>query len=228
MRTRVLLADAHNLFRAGMSALLRARGIEIVAEASDGASALEMARRTCPDLVLADAELPGLDAWALTRRLRRELPQARVILLTEVVDRVQLLAAVKSGVQGCMLKDTETETFLALLSEAARGGTPLSPPLAAVLLRELSERLGEEDSNAQPVNAELNTREREILALIAKGMTNRDVAARLHLSENTIKYHLKNISQKWHLHTRAQAVAYALQTGALEPMRRGDGGTGDK
>lgn len=213
MTARILLADAHPLFRDGLAALLRARGFQVIGQVADGPSAIECAQQLHPDLLLVDVALPGLDGMAVARELARATPCARVILLLDSPNRAQLLEALKSGAQGCILKDTDTERFLELVEDAVRGHVAFSAELVSVLFHELAERLEKEEQVGTQV--ELSAREREILALVAQGLTNRQIAARLNLSENTVKYHLKNILQKTHFHTRAQAVAFAAQKGLL-------------
>ena len=209
MSTRVLLADDHPLFREGVAALLRARGYEVVAEASDGLQALELAREHQPDLILMDINMPRLDGLAATRVLTTENPNAHVVMLTISDGDENLFEAIKSGAQGYLLKNTETETFFAMIE----GEAPISRQLAGKILREFARQMSDEKKESPPT---LSARENQVLALIAEGLSNRDVATRVNLSENTVKYHLKNILQKLHLRNRTQAVAYAVQSGLLK------------
>lgn len=217
MTTRILLVDTHRLWRDGVAALLQQRGFEIVGKAESGSCALELAHRTQPELILLDAALPGLNPLALTRRITEELPRTRVILLVESADHQLLLHAIQSGARGILLRDSDTGRFLDLIQDAAWGQTPLSAPLASGLFQYLASLLQQpipHSANAGPTR--LCPREREILGLVSQGMDNRHIATRLSLSENTIKYHLKNIFQKWHVHTRTQAVAHAVELGLLD------------
>ncbi len=215
MSLRVVLADDHPLFRDGVASLLRARGFEIVGEASNGRDALEMIRRIHPDLVLMDIHMPELDGLAATRIITTEMPQVRVVILTVSDDDDDVFEAIKSGAQGYLLKSTDTRAFFDLLEGAARGETPLSGRLASRILREFAKRMNNEPADAARDDA-LSEREKEVLVFASDGLTNREIAARLNLSENTIKYHFKNILEKLHLRNRAQAVAYAVQSGLLK------------
>lgn len=219
MNSRVVLADDHPLFRDGVASLLRARGFEIVGEAGNGREALELIRRVQPDLVLMDIHMPELDGLAATRVLATELPNVRVIILTVSDDDDDVFEAIKSGAQGYLLKSTDTRTFFDLIEGAARGETPLSGRLAARILREFAKHMNTEDTGASIEDA-LSEREKQVLALAAEGLTNREIAARITLSENTIKYHFKNILEKLHLRNRAQAVVYAVQSGLLKPKQK--------
>ncbi|MBI4674265.1 MAG: response regulator transcription factor [Chloroflexi bacterium] len=216
MNLRVVLADDHPLFRDGVASLLRARGFEIVGEAANGREVLETIRRTHPDLVLMDIHMPELDGLAATRILTSEMPAVRVVILTVSDDDEDVFEAIKSGAQGYLLKSTDTRTFFDLIEGAARGETPLSGRLASRILREFAKRMNNEPAEAAKDDA-LSEREKEVLAFASEGLTNREIAGRLNLSENTIKYHFKNILEKLHLRNRAQAVAYALQSGLLKP-----------
>jgi DNA-binding NarL/FixJ family response regulator len=218
MAARVLLADDHPLFRDGVAALLQARGFEVVGEASDGLEALELARQLHPDLVLMDIHMPRLNGLDATRVMSAELTGTRVVMLTVSDDDADLFEAIKSGAQGYVLKNTDTRTFFELLNGAAQGEAPISRRLAGKILNEFARRASEEKKPAQGPE-ELSEREKEVLRFVAEGLTNRDIGARLSLSENTIKYHLKNILQKLHMRNRAQAVAFALQSGFLRPKK---------
>jgi DNA-binding NarL/FixJ family response regulator len=166
-------------------------------------------------MVLMDINMPRLDGLAATRLISAELPQTRVVILTISEQDENLFEAIKSGAQGYLLKNTETQAFFELLNAAAAGEAPISKKLAGKLLHEFARQAAAAPA-ASPPGSELGDREQEVLRLVTDGLTNRDIAARLNLSENTVKYHLKNIMQKLHLRNRAQAVAYALQSGLLK------------
>ncbi|MCG3139464.1 MAG: Transcriptional regulatory protein DegU [Anaerolineae bacterium] len=216
MSVRVVLADDHPLFRDGIASLLRARGFEIVGEANNGREALELIRRTHPDLVLMDIHMPELDGLATTRILTSEMPEVRVVILTVSDDDNDVFEAIKSGAQGYLLKNSDTRAFFDLIEGAARGETPLSGRLASRILREFAKHMNRETVEMSNEDA-LSEREKEVLTLAAEGLTNREIAARVNLSENTIKYHFKNILEKLHLRNRAQAVVFAVQSGLLKP-----------
>ncbi len=214
MSVRILLADDHPLFREGVSALLGARGYDVVAEAGDGMEALEKARELKPDVILMDIHMPQLDGLAATRVITTELPETRVVMLTVSDDDDDLFEAIKSGAHGYLLKNTETQAFFNLLAGVTNGEAPISRQLAGKILKEFARKMA--DGRGGGDSETLSDREKQVLRLVAEGLINRDIAERLNLSENTIKYHLKNILQKLHLHNRAQAVAYAMQSGLLK------------
>jgi DNA-binding NarL/FixJ family response regulator len=218
MATRVLLADDHPLFRDGVAALLEARGFEVVGQAGDGLEALELTRQLHPDLVLMDIHMPRLDGLEATRIISAEFPSARVIVLTVSDDDENLFEAINSGAQGYVLKNTDTETFFELLNGAVQGEAPISRRLASKILHEFARKPSEDKEQVERPE-ELSAREKQVLRFVAEGLTNRDIGAQMSLSENTIKYHLKNILQKLHLRNRAQAVAYAMQSGLVTPKK---------
>ncbi|MDF3016944.1 MAG: two component transcriptional regulator, LuxR family [Thermomicrobiales bacterium] len=199
---RVLIADDHALFRDGLRSLLEAHGVTVVAEARNGREAVELARIHHPDVVLMDLTMPELGGLAATRLLTAELPDA------------DLFEAVKSGAQGFLPKDLEATRFFELLEGVTRGEPALTPSLA----RKVLGAFARPDSGPAPQPADaLTTREREVLELLVQGITsNRELAERLFVSENTIKYHLRHILDKLHLQNRAQVIAYALRHGLVE------------
>ncbi|MBI4319730.1 MAG: response regulator transcription factor [Chloroflexi bacterium] len=219
---RVLLVDDHGLFREGLGSLLRFKGVEVVGEAANGALGCELALRLRPDLVLMDLAMPEMNGLEATRRLREEMPELPVVVLTASEEDDDLFEAVKAGAQGYVLKSVDGETFVNLLQRAAKGEAALTPALAAKILTEFA-RLGHAGSAAsEPAPASrgaldlvepLTTREREVLELVVDGLSNRDIADRLVVSENTVKYHLRNILDKLHLQSRAQVVSFALRHG---------------
>jgi DNA-binding NarL/FixJ family response regulator len=208
---RILIADDHALFRDGLRSLLEARGIEVVGEARNGREAIELARRYHPDIVLMDLTMPEVDGLTATRAVSTELPAVRVVILTASDDEADLFEAVKSGAQGYLLKNLEANEFFEALESVMQGEPVLTPHLARRLLQELAR------GQASREHGSLTDREREILELLVQGITsNRELAERLFISENTVKYHLKNIMAKLHLDNRAKVVAYALRTGLVK------------
>lgn len=213
---RVLIADDHALFRDGLRSLLEAHGSEVVAEARNGREAVELARAERPDVVLMDLAMPELGGLAATRLLTAELPDVRVVVLTASEDDADLFEAVKSGAQGFLSKDLEAARFFALLDGVMRGEPALTPGLAGKVLREFARPAASAPSERGPTV--LTDRERDVLGFLVEGVTsNRELAERLFVSENTVKYHLRNILDKLHLQNRAQVVAYALRHGLIEP-----------
>lgn len=217
---RVLLADDHALFRAGIASLLRAWGMDVVGQAGNGLEALELARRLRPDLVLMDITMPGCDGLEATRLIKAELPDVRVVIVTVFEDDEHLFDAIKSGAEGYLFKDTSEQEFEQTLAAVAAGEPALSPGLAAKILDEFT-RLAREGPAKQADEGGLTAREREVLQLVAQGSTNREVAAGLHLSEHTVNFHVKNILRKLHLKNRTHAAAYAVRTGLVHPPDKG-------
>jgi DNA-binding NarL/FixJ family response regulator len=217
---RVLIADDHGLFRDGMRSLLEARGIEVVGEARNGGEAVELALRLQPDIVLMDLSMPQLGGLEATRLLSAQAPEISVVVVTASDDDADLFEAIKSGAQGYIFKNLEAEQFFPLLEGVTRGEPALTPKLAAKLLREFAHPAPtrREDEPAEGLTA----REREVLELLVAGVTsNRDLAERLVVSENTVRYHLRNILDKLHVRNRAQVIAYAVRSGLVAQPRPG-------
>jgi DNA-binding NarL/FixJ family response regulator len=210
---RVLVADDHPLFRDGIVSLLAARDFDVVATAGDGAETVRRARELRPDLVLMDLQMPGLSGTDATRLIKAERPETRVVMLTAFDDDDNLFEAIKSGADGYMLKSLRSEEFFTLLGGLARGEAAISPPLAIRILREFGRREDPRDA----VDEQLTEREMEVLALVADGASNREIAEALFISENTVKYHMRHILGKLHLRNRAEAVAFALRHGLVRP-----------
>ncbi len=214
---RVLLADDHPLFRDGVRSLLAARGVEVVGEAGDGQEAVEAALRLRPDVVLMDITMPRLDGLAATRLIKARLPEIKIVMLTVSDEDRTLFEAVKSGAQGYLLKNLQAEEFFTLLSGIERGEAPISRGLAGRILEEFARHPGGQEGGADA----LTEREQEVLRAVSGGGSNREVAAALHISENTVKFHMKNILDKLHLRNRAEVVAYAARKGFLPPYPTG-------
>lgn len=211
---RLLIADDHPLFRDGLRSLLEARGIDVIGEARNGQDAIEQARRMRPDVILMDLSMPEMNGLAATRLLSAEHPEIKVIILTASEDDADLFEAIKSGAQGYIFKNLDSDAFFGLLEGVARGEPALTPGLARKLIGEFA-RPSAPSSASKPSSADhLTEREHDVLELLVAGVTsNRDLAERLVLSENTVKYHLRNILDKLHVQNRAQVVAYALRHG---------------
>ena len=212
---RVLIADDHALFRDGLRSLLEAHGITVVGEARNGHEAVELARVHRPDVVLMDLAMPQLNGLGATRLLTAELPQIAVVVLTASEDDEDLFEAIKSGAQGFLPKDLEARHFFELLEGVARGEPALTPTLARKVLGAFARPDPEPVASASEA---LTERERGVLELLVQGVTsNRELADRLFVSENTVKYHLRNILQKLHVQNRAQVIAYAVRHGLIPP-----------
>jgi DNA-binding NarL/FixJ family response regulator len=216
---RVLLADDHGLFLEGLSNLLRAGGHQVIGAAHDGLEALELARTLHPDVILMDIRMPGCDGLCATRLIKAELPEIKIVMLTTSAEDDDLFEALKSGASGYLLKDLEPNQLFDYLAGLGRGEAPLSRELSARLLAEfahqanmLDERAAAGLPDALP-GPELTPRQREILGLVADGLSYKQVGAALNLSEHTVKYHMAEILQRLHLKNRDQVVAYARRSG---------------
>jgi len=211
----VLIADDHALFRDGLRSLLEARSIEVVAEARNGREAVSLARQHLPEIVVMDLSMPEMSGLEATRLISVELPDIKVVVLTASEDDADLFEAIKSGAQGFLPKDIESARLFSLLDGVMRGEPALTPGLARKLLSEFAHPAAARQ--AQPPTL-LTDREREVLELLVEGVTsNHDLADRLFISENTVKYHLRNILSKLHLQNRAQVIAYAVRNHLVEP-----------
>jgi len=216
---RVLIADDHPVFLDGLAALLRAGpGTELVGAAVDGGDAVELARTTQPDVVVMDLRMPGLNGIEAIRRILAECPQAAVIVLTMFDDDDSVFAALRAGARGYLLKGADQEAIRRAIQAAAAGEAIFGPELAVRVLgfmTNLPERIA-------PPFPELTGREREILGLVARGQPNAAIAARLFLSEKTIRNNVSNILVKLQAADRAQAIVLAREAGLggqLSPAR---------
>lgn len=213
---RLLLADDHPLFLAGLRLMLASHGFEVLGTASDGLEALEKVRALRPDMVLMDIQMPHLDGLAALRVIRAEQPDTRVVMLTMSADDEKLFQAIKCGACGYLLKSQPAEEFFALLEGAARGEMALSPGLASRILREL-DRLSAtaRTSGERELTDSLSTRQVEVLTLVAQGLTYKEVGAKLFLTERTIKYHMGEIVARLQMENRDQVLELARRTGLI-------------
>ena len=218
-KIRVILVDDQLLFRRGVRALLEEEpGIEVVGEASDGREGVELARATRPDAVLMDVNMPVLNGIEATRIIKSERPETKIVALTVSDEDQDLFEAIKAGAQGYLLKDLRPEELFEMIRGVMRGETPISPAVAGKLLNEFRKRPWHEPSEA--AGWDLTARELEVLQLVAEGLGNAEIAARLYIVEGTVKNHLHNILEKLHLENRVQAAAYAIREGLVEPPRK--------
>jgi DNA-binding NarL/FixJ family response regulator len=218
---RVLIADDHALFRDGLRSLLELHGIEVVGEARTGREAVDQARRLQPEVVLMDLDMPEMDGLTATRLISAQQPELKVVMLTGSEEDADLFEAIKSGAQGYLYKNLASEDLFRLLDGVGRGEPALTPALARKLLGEFAQP-SHPPRRPVPTSHEgleaLTEREREVLELLVQGITsNRELADRLVISENTVKYHLRNILDKLHVQNRAQVIAYALRESAADP-----------
>lgn len=216
---RILLVDDHGLFLEGLQNLLRAGGHQVVGAARDGVEGVELARKLRPDVVFMDIRMPRCDGICATRLIHAELPAIKVVMLTTSDNDDDLFEAIKSGASGYLLKNLEPNQLFDYLAGLERGEAPLSRELSARLLAEFAQQAAALDQQrpaapggpaASPPDV-LTPRQREILALVAQGLSYKEIGARLSLSENTIKYHTGEILQRLHLKNREQIAAYALR-----------------
>ena len=207
---RVLIADDHALFRRGLNMVLESEpGIEVVAEAEDGEDAVAKAEEFAPDVVLMDVRMPRLSGIEATRKIRDIIPTARILMLTVSDEEEDLYEAVKAGANGYLLKEISIEEVADAIRQVTTGQSLISPSMASKLLTEFNTLAKRAEEQFPPPR--LTDRELEVLKLVAKGMSNRDVADHLYISENTVKNHVRSILEKLHLHSRMEAVVYAVR-----------------
>lgn len=208
---RVVIADDHDLYRRGMQVVVELDGTAtVIGEASNGAEAVEVCLRLRPDIVLMDVRMPGVGGIEACRRIRAELPGARILMLTMSDDEADLFDAIKAGASGYLLKDLPGEEVADAIRRVDDGQAIIPPGMAATLLSEFT-RLSQ---SPPPVEGEerppqLTDREVEVLRLVARGLANREIAEQLVISENTVKNHVRNILEKLHMHSRVEAAVYA-------------------
>jgi DNA-binding NarL/FixJ family response regulator len=216
MSVRVLIADDQALVRAGFRRLLEAEpGIEVVGEAGDGLHAIELARRRAPDVVLMDIRMPTLDGLEATRRLLASGAAARVVILTTFDLDEYVFDALRAGASGFLLKDSPPEQLIAAIHVVAEGEALLAPPITRRLIEQFARR--PPPRAAAERLAELTPRELDVLRLLARGLSNAEIAAELVLGEATIKTHVAHVLTKLALRDRVQAVVLAYETGLVEP-----------
>ena len=217
--TRVLIADDDDLMRAGLVELLSADPeIEIAGEASTGREAVDRARRLAPDVVLMDVRMPDLDGIAATRELTRAASSVRVLILTTFEQDDYVFGALRAGASGFLVKRTRPEDLIGAVHTIAAGDSLLSPSVT----RRVIDRMAQQptpDLADQARLDHLTPREREVLALVARGLSNREIATALVVEESTIRTHLKRILMKLGLRDRVQVVIFAYETGVNRPAR---------
>jgi DNA-binding NarL/FixJ family response regulator len=215
--TRVLIADDDDLMRAGLIELLTADPrIEIVGQAATGRQAVEQARRLAPDVVLMDVRMPDLDGIGATRELARTAPATRVLILTTFEQDDYVFGALRAGASGFLLKRARPEELLAAVHLIAAGEALLSPSVTRRVIDRVAQQPTPELADRAKLHA-LTPREREVLQLIAGGLSNREIAAALAVEESTVRTHVKRLLMKLELRDRVQAVIYAYQTGLNRP-----------
>lgn len=225
-RVRVLIVDDHPVVREGLAAMLGRRpGLEIIGQADDGLQAVEMAGRLRPDIVLMDLRLPLLDGVAATARLRAEQPGSRVLVLTTFEQDDMIMAALRAGACGYILKDAPADEIARAIGVVHEGEVYLHPPVAARLVRHLavgqSEQLSQYNPGLSQATDEarasgLTPRETDALRWLASGLSNRDIARRMGIAESTVKTHLAAVYAKLEVSDRAGALAKAVRMGLVD------------
>jgi NarL family two-component system response regulator LiaR len=207
---RVLVADDHPVVRRGLSALITLRAdMELVGEAADGVEAVEKTRGLKPDVILLDLMMPRKDGLEVIREVKQENPEARILVLTSFADDDKVFSAIKAGALGYLLKDSPSDMLLTAIGDVYRGESSLHPVIARKLIRELNQPPVELPPTEEP----LTRREMEVLRLVARGLSNLEIATQLSVTEGTVRLHVSNILSKLHLANRTQATLYALQEG---------------
>ncbi len=208
---RVLLVDDQALFREALATLLAVRDdIEVVGEASDGSEGVAMARRLKPDVVLMDLLMPNMDGVTAIGRIKAEMPECEIVTMTSFIEEEKVTAALEAGASGYVLKDAEADEVAAAIRDAHAGEVHLDPAVARLLAQRMRER------KAQPAPAEpLTEREKEVIALLGRGASNKEIASELDLAESTVKNNLSLLFQKLGARDRTQAAVYAIARGLL-------------
>jgi DNA-binding NarL/FixJ family response regulator len=212
---RILLADDHLLFRKGLAQLLDSQpDFQVIGEATNGLEAVTQTQSLHPDLVLMDINMPNSDGFEATRHIKSKIPDVRVVMLTVSEDADDLKAAIQCGADGYLLKNLSPETLFQQLRGLASGEAPISRAMTGKLFSQLAQK---SQPVAQPTTATgtLSKRENQVLALVASGYSNQEIADELGIAHNTVKNHLRNILSKLEVKNRAQAAAYAVSHGLV-------------
>jgi NarL family two-component system response regulator LiaR len=210
---RILIADDHTVVREGLRTLIRTEpGMEVVGEAADGVEAVQKAHTLQPDVILLDMVMPRKDGVKVISEIKRENPAARILVLTSFSDDDKVFPAIKAGALGYLLKNASPQRLLGAIRDVYQGEPTMSPDIASKLMREL-----QRSSDLPPTREPLTEREVEVLCLVARGLSNQEIADTLIVGEGTVRTHVSNILSKLHLANRTQAALYALREG-LAPL----------
>ncbi len=213
---RVLVVDDQELFRRGLTMLLASEdGIDVVGEAGDGIEGTTLAESVAPDVVLLDVRMPRRSGIEACLAIKESVPSAKIIMLTVSDEEADLYEAVKSGASGYLLKDSSIEEVAQAVRVVSEGQSLISPSMAVKLIDEFKQ-ISRPEKGAVGGGLRLTDRELEVLRLVATGMNNREIAKQLVISENTVKNHVRNILEKLQLHSRMEAVMYAVKEKLLE------------
>lgn len=209
---RILMADDHPVVRRGLRTLINSEpGMELVDEAADGVEAVEKVKMHQPDVILLDLMMPRMGGLEAIGEIKKDNPEARILILTSFAEDDKVFPAIKAGALGYLLKDSSPDELLEAIRDVYRGESSLHPTIARKLINEISQ-----PSDLPPTTDPLTEREVDILRLVAQGLTNHEIAARLVLSEWTVRTHVRNILDKLHLANRTQAALYALREGLAD------------
>jgi DNA-binding NarL/FixJ family response regulator len=215
-RLKVLIVDDHALFRRGLQMVLDGEpDLQVVGEAGDGNQAIERAQELMPDVVLMDVRMPRRSGIEATRELRRLLPHVQIIMLTVSDEEADLYEAIKAGASGYLLKEIATDEVPEAIRSVVAGQSRISPAMASKLLNEFA-AMSRRPGSPGFTGPNLTDRELEVLRLVATGLNNRDISKQLFISENTVKNHVRNILDKLHLHSRMEAVVYAVRENLVD------------
>ena len=216
-KLRVLVCDDHALFRRGLQMVLeQEQDLELVGEASDGVEAVEKATELMPDVVLMDVRMPKRSGIEAAGHIKDTLPHVKILMLTISDEEADLYEAIKAGASGYLLKEIPIEEVADAIRSVWSGQSRISPSMASKLLTEFAAMSKASEEKPQVPAPRLTDREMEVLRLVAQGLNNRDIAKQLFISENTVKNHIRNILEKLHLHSRMEAVVYAVREKLLE------------
>ena len=215
---RILIADDHELFRRGLRMVLEDEDdIDVVGEVGDGLAAVQLATDEAPDVVVMDVRMPQLSGIEAAIRVKEALPHTKILMLTISDEEDDLYEAIKAGANGYLLKEISIDEIGNAVRSVHAGQSLISPSMASKLLNEFASMIKREEEEKEQVPApKLTPREMEVLEHVAKGMNNREIAKALFISENTVKNHVRNILEKLHLHSRMEAVVYAVREKLLE------------
>jgi DNA-binding NarL/FixJ family response regulator len=209
-KIRVLIVDDHAILREGIHALLALQDdIEIVGEAADGREAVDKARQLEPDVILMDVAMPLMDGLEATRRIRKENPKAKILILTQYDNKEYVLSSIKSGASGCVPKRAVASELVSAIRAVHQGDSFLYPSVTKFLVEDYLQRVEEDPYDR------LTAREREVLKLVAEGRTNREIAGLLSVSVKTVLGHRTNLMEKLGIHNRTELIKYAIRKGLI-------------
>jgi DNA-binding NarL/FixJ family response regulator len=217
---RVAISDDHPVVRQGLRSFLEAQGFEVVGEAADGDEAIRLVERTQPDVLLTDVVMPGVDGIEAIRRLRAVGSSVGILVLTSFSGADQVIPAIRAGADGYMLKDAGPAALDGAIRAVHRGEPLLAPEAAAVVMAKVAgapDASTPADESVDPDLERLTAREREVLAGLGRGLSNRQLAAELYVSEKTVKTHVSNVLAKLRLGDRTQAALFAVRVGLVDP-----------